>query len=389
MLVIKWLQNFRSMPYRILPVFFILASMLYSCKAPGPSLVSGDEPLRRAKNIVLLIGDGMGLPQISAALYSNNNKLNLEQFSIIGFHKPHSASDLVTDSAAGATAFACGIKTYNGAIGVDTDTMPCYTIMEELKSRGYATGLIASSTIVHATPAAFIAHQPIRVFYEDIAADFLKTDFDLLIGGGKRYFDRREEDDRNLYDELRQKGYLVSDYFKESLLEINPTAKRPFVYFTADKHPLTHSAGREYLPESTNFALTFLRRRSDTGFFLMVEGSQIDWGGHSNDGGLLVDETLDFDQAIGEALKFAKRDGETLVIVTADHESGVLALNPGSEMNNPNLVFTTNGHTAAMVPVFAYGPSAELFSGIYENTEIYYRMKQALGIADEMKASGQ
>ena len=121
----------------------------------------------------------------------------------------------------------------------------------------------------------------------------------------------------------------------------------------------------------------------------MVEGSQIDWGGHSNDGKLVVDEMLDFDQVVKEALRYAQKDGETLVVVTGDHESGGLAINPGSEMDNLQLVFTTNGHTAAMVPVFAYGPSAELFSGIYENTEIYHKMKQALGIADTTISSAK
>ena len=377
------------MPYRLLLGALVIMCFFQACKAPEPGLALPGEAPRPAKNIIFLIGDGMGLPQISAALYSNNNKLSLEQFPVIGFHKPYSASGIITDSAAGATAFACGVKTYNGSIGMDTDTLPCYSITEELKSRGYATGLIASSTIVHATPAAFFAHQPLRVFYEGIAADFLKADIDLAIGGGKRYFDRREEDERDLYQELKQKGYTVSDYFKEEFSNIMPSAKRPFVYFTADKHPLTKAAGRDYLPDATNFALFFLPRRSDKGFFLMVEGSQIDWGGHSNDGKLVIDEMLDFDQVVKEALKYAQKDGETLVVVTGDHESGGLAINPGSVMDNLQLVFTTNGHTAAMVPVFAYVPSAELFSGIYENTEIYHKMKQALGIADTTISSAK
>ncbi len=377
------------MPYRPLSGILFLFVLLQGCKAPEAAVSFPEGEVRTAKNIILLIGDGLGVPQISAALYSNNNKLNLEQFSVVGFHKPYSASDLITDSAAGATAFACGVKTYNGAIGMGQDTLPCFTIVEELESRGFATGLIASSTIVHATPAAFVAHQPIRVFYESIAADMLNVDVDLLIGGGKRYFDRREEDSRNLYEELRKKGYFVSDYYREDFRHVNPTSKRPFVYFTADKHPLTHAAGREYLPDATNFALYFLERRSEKGFFLMVEGSQIDWGGHSNDGGLLVEETIDFDRAVGEALRFAKKNGETLVLVTGDHESGGLALNPGSEMNKLQLAFTTNGHTAAMIPVFAYGPSAELFSGIYENTEIYYKMKRALGINEQTTSSSE
>lgn len=115
----------------------------------------------------------------------------------------------------------------------------------------------------------------------------------------------------------------------------------------------------------------------------------IDWGGHSNDGGLVIEETKDFDRAVKEALNFARRNGETLVIVTADHESGGMALNPGSSFESINASFTTNGHTAAMVPVFAYGPGAELFDGIYENTEIYYKMRQALGLPDKTVAEGK
>lgn len=377
------------MPYRFLMGVLLWASLFAACKSPQPGVSGLDEEPRKARNVILLIGDGMALPQVSAALYSNNNKLNLEQFSIIGFHKPSSASDLITDSAAGATAFACGVKTYNGAIAMTKDTLPCFTILEELDALGYATGLVATSTLVHATPASFVAHQPLRVFYEAIATDFLNAGLDLAIGGGKRYFDRREEDERNLVKELQQKGYIVSDYFREELTQITSVSKRPFFYFSADKHPLTHAAGRDYLPYATDFALSFLRRRSDKGFFLMIEGSQIDWGGHSNDGGLAVDETLDFDEAVGQALKFARKDGETLVLVTGDHESGGLALNPGSRMNDLQLAFTTNGHTAALVPVFAYGPSAGLFAGIYDNTEIYFKMKQALGLAQETTSSSE
>lgn len=374
---------------RLLLFFFLLLFFSPACKAPEKGTVLQNGAPGQAKNIILLIGDGMGLAQVSAALYSNSNQLNLEQFHNIGLHKPYSASDLITDSAAGATAFACGIKTYNGSIGMDMDTMPCYSIVEEMKSRGYAAGLVASSTIVHATPAAFVSHNPLRVFYEAIALDFLDADIDLFIGGGKRYFDRRDEDERDLYHELQKKGYIVSNYSLEELKNLTPTTKRPFVYFTADKHPLTHAAGRDYLPEATAFATYFLQRRSSKGFFLMVEGSQIDWGGHSNDGALIIDETLDFDRAVGEALRFARKDGETLVIVTGDHESGGLALNPGSRMNDLKLAFTTNGHTAALIPVFAYGPSSELFAGIYENTEIYFKMRQALGIARETTSSGK
>ncbi len=355
-------------------------------EAPAPAMQhSSRQP--PVKNVILLIGDGMGLAQISAALYSNNNKLALEQFTAIGLHKPTSANDLITDSAAGATAFSCGQKTYNGAIGVNADTVPCYTILEEAEARGYATGLIATATIVHATPASFIAHQPMRILYEDIAEDILKTEVDLIIGGGKRYFDRREKDNLDLYAKLQEKGYQVSDYSREELRDIYLTGKRNFAYFTADKHPLPAVAGRDYLPTALKMACAFLEKRSSKGFFLMVEGSQIDWGGHANDGRLVIEEMLDFDRAVAAALNYAKKDGQTLVIVTGDHESGGLALNPGSGMNAVEARFTTNGHTAAMVPVFAYGPTESLFTGIYDNTEIYYKIKQSMGFTTETSSA--
>lgn len=357
-------------------IVIIMLSLL-SCKVrQAPPDTFGE--LRKADNIILMIGDGMGLSQLSAALYSRNKELAIFSMPVVGFHKPNSANELITDSAAGATAFSCGVKTYNGAIGMTRDTVPCTTILSELEYRGYATGLIATSTVVHATPAAFIAHRPMRVQYEEIAEDFLKEEIDLFIGGGKRYFDRREKDERDLISELESRNYFVSDYFKNELNLIMPSARQNFAYFTADKHPLTRSAGRSYLPYATQFGASFLKRRKKQGFFLMVEGSQIDWGGHSNDLGLVIDETLDFDEAVAEALRFARRDGNTLVIVTADHECGGMSLLPESKRQDIQAAFTTNGHTGTLIPVFAYGPSAALFSGVYENTEIYHKMREAL-----------
>lgn len=356
---------------------FVLPMLMVNCKGGKEMADWSDEPTK-AKNIILLIGDGMGLAQVSSALYSNNNKLNIIDLPYVGFHVSRSSDNLVTDSAAGATAFACGVKTYNGAIGLTKDSVPCRSILSELEELGYATGLLASSTIVHATPAAFIAHRPMRVQYEAIAEDFLKEDIDLFIGGGKRYFDRRDQDERLFTRELEEKGYFVSDYLTEELDVIVPPTGKNFAYFTADKHPLTKSAGRDYLPLATRMAVQFLKKRSDRGFFLMVEGSQIDWGGHANANDLVVEELLDFDRAVREAMRFAQRDKETLVIVTADHECGGLAINPGSTPGTINASFTTNGHTAALVPVFAYGPSAHLFSGIYDNTDIYHKMRRAL-----------
>ena len=336
--------------------------------------------LFRPKNIVLLIGDGMGLTQISAGLYANNNRLNIERFPVIGLHKAYSANDLITDSAAGATAFACGKKTYNGAIGVNTDTLPIPNILEQAELHGMATGLIATSTIVHATPAAFIAHNKLRQNYEDIATDFLKTDIDYFVGGGEQFFNKRKLDSRDLIQELKAKGYTVSDYHQNDLDKIVLNKNMKFGFFTADEDPPTAGQGRDYLPLASDKGVRYLQRRSDVGYFMMIEGSQIDWGGHANNTQYIINEMLDFDQAIGRVLDLAEKDGQTLVIVTADHECGGFSINYGSKMGKIEGKFTTDGHTGHLVPVFAYGPGAELFSGIYENTAIYDKMVQLLGL---------
>ena len=341
------------------------------------------------KNIILMVGDGMGITQISAGMYMNGNKLNLEEFPVIGLHKSYASDNLITDSAAGATAFACGIKTYNGAVGVNEDEATVPTILEEAEKSGLATGLVATSTIVHATPASFIAHVKQRKMYEEIAAFFLETEVDFFVGGGKKFFDRRENDDRNLYKELEAKDYFVSDYFKRDFRELTINANQNFAYFTADEDPLPVANGRDYLVEVSESAPKFLKQHNKNGgFFLMIEGSQIDWGGHANDSKYIVSEMIEFDKAIGKVLEFAKLDGETLVIVTADHETGGYSINPGSTQDSIIAGFTSDYHTATMIPVFAYGPGSELFSGIYENTAIYHKMKQAFNFAESSSNPG-
>lgn len=357
---------------------FSLLLMLNACS--NTVKLANGKSVKRPKNIILLIGDGMGLTQVTAGLYMNNNKLNLEEFPIIGLHKNYpKETSLITDSAAGATAIASGEKSYNAAIGVNADSMPIATILEMAEARGLATGLVATCAITHATPASFIAHQKKRDMFEPIAADFLKTDIDLIIGGGKKYFDNRTQDTRNLYKELETKGYQVSDFFKEELKDVKLTGQ-PLAYFTANDHPLQASQGRDYLPSTSRFSADFLKKRSPKkGFFLMIEGSQIDWGGHANNSDYIITEMIDFDKAIGQILEFAKQDGETLVIVTADHETGGYSINKGSVMGKLETKFTTDYHTGTMIPVYAFGPGAEAFSGIYENTALFDKMKQLFG----------
>lgn len=332
------------------------------------------------KNIILLIGDGMGLAQVSAGMYANNIHTELERFPITGLSKTYSASHLVTDSGAGATAFACGTKTYNTAIGVDKKKLPCLTILEQAEQKGLATGLVATSSITHATPASFIAHVSDRADMESIATYFVKTDLDFFVGGGMKYFNQRKTDKRDLVKELQAKGYRISSFEEKKLSELQPDPAFPFGWFSALGEPDSVQAGRDYLPLAARMSVEFLKKRSEKGFFVMIEGSQIDWACHARDSSRTVGEMLDFNAAIGEALRFAEKDGETLVVVTADHETGGLALLQGDEYDSLDLRYNTGGHTASLVPVFAYGPGAERFGGVIENTDIYKKMAELWGL---------
>lgn len=345
---------------------------LHQVLTPGPA--SG--PVR---NVILMIGDGMGLTQISAGMYASGNRSVLEQFQTIGLHKPYSQSHLVTDSAAGATAFACGIKTYNHAIGVDRDTVPCKTLLEDVRDLGYATGMITTSTLVHATPAAFVAHNAHRANYEAIAEDFADCGLDYYVGGGLRYFRNRDSDDRDLLAEMEARGYIIATYFSDDFAQVHPDTAFPYGFFTAYEDPLTAESGRDYLALATTQGLEFLANRSDKGFFVMVEGAQIDWGGHANNGQYLVAEMQDFEIAIAAALAFTRRHPGTLLLVTADHEAGGCAIQPESTWQELKFGFTTTGHTGTLIPVFAFGTGAELFSGIYENTAIYGKIRALMG----------
>lgn len=237
--------------------------------------------------------------------------------------------------------------------------------------------MVVSCSAPHATPASFIAHREIRAFTEEIALDYLKTPIDCFVGGGEHFFNDRP-DRLNLIDSLKKQGYVIRRGTAMRNLPLDGSA--PFMLFTADREPPTASAGRQYLPDATRAVCDYLQKRSDKGFFLMVEGSQIDWACHANDGNWLRAEMFDFDKTIKRALEFAASNGETLVVVTGDHECGGLALKEGPTRREFLPAFASRLHTAAMVPVFAYGPKAELFSGLYDNTEVYQKMRAALGI---------
>ncbi len=328
---------------------------------------------KRPKNVILLIGDGMGVDHVFAGITANGGKLFLDNFRHVGFSKTQSADKYITDSAAGGTALSTGVRTYNGAIGVDTNRKPLKTILEEAEENKLATGLVSTSAITHATPASFIAHQGARSSYEAIAADFLKTDIDVFIGGGYKHFADRQ-DGKNLVNELKDKGYQVM----QNMNEIAMVKSGKLAGLTASEHNGRVAERGNMLPVATETAINILANNKK-GFFLMVEGSQIDWGGHAKNTAYVVEDMLDFDQAIGKALEFASRNGETLVIVTADHETGGMSITDGNMFTG--MVkggFTSTDHTAVMVPLFAFGPGAEQFSGIMDNTDIHKKMRKLL-----------
>lgn len=328
---------------------------------------------KHPKNVVLLIGDGMGLAQVYAAMVANGNELNIERCTVGGFSKTYSASDFTTDSGAGGTAIACGVKTKNGMIGMSPDSLPVQSILEQASGNKLATGIVVSCSVTHATPACFIAHQTDRNMYEEIATDYLNSTIDLFIGGGRKYFEDRN-DGRNLINELIGKNYKIAGSIAE-VKKVQSGKLAGLIY--NDQNPPMPDRGT-MLPDATEAAIKILHKNKK-GFFLMVEGSQIDWAGHDNNAPQLIKEVLDFDQAVGRVIDFAQKDKQTLVIITADHETGGLSLLNGTFGSDKLITtFSSKGHTGTPVPVFAYGPGAEQFSGFMENTAFKSRLEKLL-----------
>ncbi len=342
-----------------------------SCNAQKSSNNS-DDISNSPRNVILLIGDGMGLSQVSSSFYFGDHKPNFERFKHIGLIKTSSESDLITDSAAAATSFASGIKTYNGAIGVDIDTLSVKTIVEIVSPLNISTGIISTSSITHATPAAFYGHVKLRRMEDEIASQLTSSSIDFFAGGGRNFFFKRK-DEVNYGAILAEKGFVLDTVALSQPDNFNLQHKFGFLLADHGMPKMSQNRG-DFLPEATQLGLEYLSQNKE-GFFLMIEGAQIDWGGHANDTDYIIGEVNDFDKVIGKVLDFAKSDGNTLVIVTADHETGGLALSStGSNYNQITATFSTSGHTATLIPVFAFGPGSEEFIGIYENTEIFHKI---------------
>ena len=333
-----------------------------------------EEP--KAVNVIYMIGDGMALPQVFATMLATGEDLAFCQFPYIGVVDTRSASNDITDSAAGGTALACDKKTKNGMVGMDVDTLAMETILEVLADQGKSTGIVVTCYSGHATPADFYAKVPKRSMYEDIAIQMAESDkLNVMIAGGRKHFNQRKDSLDLLARMENELGWKVYD----TLADIDTTCMKYAVLANRGHMPKYEERG-DFLPEGVKTALKTLEQDED-GFFLMVEGSQIDFACHAGDSAWMVDETVDFSNAVQVALDYAKTHDNTLVVVTADHETGGLTMiDPQGHYSNVSLNYSTRSHTCLPVMIYAYGPGAELFTGWMQNNEVKAKILKACGI---------
>ena len=358
-----------------LSVLSLLAVIILAMMTACNNKTKAQEPAK-AVNVIYMIGDGMALPQVYAAMLASGEEMTFSQFPYIGVVDTHSASNDITDSAAGGTALASDHKTNNAMLGMNPDTIPVKTVLEALAEQGKETGIVVTCYVTHATPAAFYAKVPHRKQYEDIAVQMAENPYiNLILGGGMKHFAQRKDSLDLIARMENELGWKVYD----NLAEVDVTNQKYAVI--ADTNHMPKAADRgDFLPRAVKTALKSLDDAKN-GFFLMVEGSQIDFACHASDSTWMMDEMLDFDYAVSVALDYAKEKGNTLVVVTADHETGGLTLpDPKGKYTNVVFDYSTGSHTCLPVLVYAYGPGAEQFTGWMQNNELKAKIMNACGM---------
>ena len=330
---------------------------------------------KKVKNVILMIGDGMGLVQVSAAWVANHGKLNIDNCTSTGFSRTWCANRLITDSGAAGTAMATGVKTNYHCISVDPQGNKLNSLTDLAHDKGLKTGIVVTCNLPDATPSVFCANNNDRDKEEEIAADYLNCNVDYIFGAGRERFNKRT-DKRDLLAEMQEKGYQVCTSWDETT-----KIKSGKVFSVPSEGQLDDAAKRGDIFSKACLHAISLLNQDKKGFFAMLEGSRIDDFGHFNDLPRLMEEIFDFDQSIGKVMQWAEKDGETLVIILADHETGGLTLLGGDiQTGNVSGNFSTKDHSGIMVPVYAYGPRAEEFSGIYENTEVFNKIAKLLNL---------
>lgn len=348
----------------------IILGLTSSCNKNNhtPSAIEPVIPTQQI-SVIVLLGDGMGIPQITAT-WHEHDFLNLQRFPYTGLTLTHTVDKIVTESGAGATALFTGVKTKYGYQGMGPQGQNLESIYNYLKNENYYTGIISSSFLTDATLAALYRSGNDRYQYEDIAMDYYHNYADFTIAGGQDHFDNRS-DQINLIDSLKSKG--VNIFYGND--EISEAQHLPCLGFMDPLRPPYLLDGRaEFLKNGSLKALNLFQDKS---FFLFIEGALIDIGGHDESIENQVSETLEFDEVAGLMLDYAEQNENVLVVVVSDHESGALTILQGDGMNYiPN--YAIDEHSGGMVPVFAYGPGAESFTGLMDNSDIYYKIKDII-----------
>jgi alkaline phosphatase len=352
-------------------LFFLTAAFILNAAVCYPQQ-------KKPKNIILLIGDGMGITAVTSSVYYLDNS-QFRRFPFTGLVVTRSADTLITDSAAGVTAYATGNRTKNQSLSVDTTGKPLPTVLDYAKGKGLSTGVVATNAITDATPGGFYAHVFKRTEQPRIAEYLLEGKVDVAIGGGRNYFlpkslEGKRKDEKNIVDSLKARGYKVPFTYEE----LKNISLKERVIGLLDKGQIAKSTERNFtLGDLADFTLKRLSLNKK-GFFVMIEGSQIDSYEHLNDFKSTFNELRDFNTAVKTALDFAEKNKNTLVIVIADHETGGLSI-PGGDFKTPVVKWTTGDHSAAMIGVFAYGPGSNLFTGIIDNFQIGKLIFKLLG----------
>ena len=321
----------------------------------------------KAKNIILAVGDGAGLNQVMLsrlAIGGMDHKLSIDQLPYHGISLTHSYNNIYTDSAAAATTWATGHKTKNRYLSIDVNKEKLQTITEMLSKKSYISGLVATSSITHATPAAFYAHIDSRYKYSEIAEQLIDSPINIAMGGGLEFFDVEKIED----------SHHVLTNKKSFNLNFNDSKK---VIGLFDNDGIYRDTEKPTQREMTNFTLKYLNKNQCNGFFLMTEGSQIDWAAHDNNANEMITEFRDFDLTIKDLINFVTQNKETLLIITADHETGGLQILK-QEDDSVIVQWGTGSHTSTPVGVYTYGPAAELFNGVMDNTDIHQKMLEAI-----------
>ena len=366
----------------------------------------------QVKNVIYLIGDGMGFGAVSSLLLAEDGVTGFEQAPVIGLSETCSANNYVTDSPAGGTALATGTRTKNGYLGVDPEGKQLTSVLRKAQAMGKRSGIVVNTVLTEATPGAFYAGVTNRNMSYDIAKQFTESQVDVAIGGGLSAFINRP-DSVDLTATLIEKGYDVyldwatvlnttSDKFvgilpmtdihrrEKSSNTTAGAADGAEVCLAAKLAAASGESNEEnrlseptvYLQKATQKALEVLSRNNKQGFFLMIESAIIDGYGHNNDSDGMIVEMKEFDNTLRQLVAYVNEHPETLLVVTADHETGGTAVAYNShEVGNPTpvkLSFSTKGHSGTVVPIFAYGAGAEAFAGIMKNMDLPKKIEELM-----------